>query len=103
MIGSLWTIQRATLRNSENFRRINRQECCNDFYNQSPESLFELKQREPSPIDEALAETKEMLQVLGHLQSRNGCNAHQKKIGVKIDCVCERECKKIESWDEVKP
>lgn len=40
------------------FRRINRQECCNDFYNQSPESLFELKQREPSPIDEALAETK---------------------------------------------
>lgn len=40
------------------FRRINRQECCNDFYNRSPESLFELKEREPSPIDEALSDTK---------------------------------------------
>lgn len=29
----------------------------NLIYFRSPESLFELKQREPSPIDEALAET----------------------------------------------
>ncbi|KAL5015454.1 hypothetical protein ScPMuIL_009724 [Solemya velum] len=40
------------------FRRVNRDECVNQFYMEAPASLEELKQREPGPVAEALEITK---------------------------------------------
>lgn len=40
------------------FRRINREHCCNDYYMDSPDAISDFRQKDSSPVAKALEETR---------------------------------------------